>query len=544
MESLEKVKFDKKYLIIAGGALLAMLVILLVLAIARLPKQDKIAAGVRVDGKSVAGMTREQAAEVIGAHDMYSGLSFALTSGNVRRDVTAGDISLHTDVDATVNKAYAVGRDKGLFGNMLVALRSAFGGLNLTSRASADNDSLDTIIFEMGVEKNGEMVEAAVSDLTDTTATVTPPTRGQSHDVSRERAQVLSALEGGNSTQIELSLEPSAPEKMTAQQLYAVIYRPSANAEYSLEDGKLYISDETVGVEPDKDDIASKLSAFNSGSAVTVAVTRTVPEITAASLKNGLFSAELASYKSTYSTAAAGRAYNVARAASSINGKILLPGDTFSYNEAIGNPSLANGYKVAPIFENGKTSEGVGGGVCQVSSTLYSAVLYANLTIVERRNHSLTVAYVPKGQDATVSYGSLDFKFKNDTDHPIRIDASATGGKCIVKIVGTAHNPPQQVTISHTVAASTEPTVIETKDATMPEGTRKVTTAGKTGYVVDSVRTVTENGVVVKTEKLSRSTYKMMPTEVNVGTMPAQTPAAEPTAENVETESIVPTDGE
>ena len=92
-----------------------------------------------------------------------------------------------------------------------------------------------------------------------------------------------------------------------------------------------------------------------------------------------------------------------------------MPGDTFSYNGTIGNPSLANGSKVASVFENGKTAQGVGGGVCQVSSTLYSAVLYADLEVVERRSHSMTVSYVPKGQDATVVYGGQDFKFRNIT---------------------------------------------------------------------------------------------------------------------------------
>ena len=105
-----------------------------------------------------------------------------------------------------------------------------------------------------------------------------------------------------------------------------------------------------------------------------------------------------------------------------------MPGDTFSYNETIGDTTIENGYKVASVYENGKTSTGVGGGICQVSSTLYSAVLYADLKVVERRNHSLTVGYVPKGQDATVSYGSIDFKFANNTDYPIKISSAANGG--------------------------------------------------------------------------------------------------------------------
>ena len=171
-----------------------------------------------------------------------------------------------------------------------------------------------------------------------------------------------------------------------------------------------------------------------------------------------------------------------------------------------------------------------------MSSTIYSAVLYANLEIVERRNHSLTVAYVPKGQDATVAYGAIDFKFKNNTDRPVRIDALASGGKCTVRIIGTQTNPGQSVSIENVVVATTEPTVNETNDSEMLEGTRKVTSSGKTGYVVDSTRIVSENGQVVKTEKLGRSTYKMVPTEVSVGTKPAPTPTPTLQPEPPETE--------
>lgn len=519
---MKRIEIEKKKLIIACASVASVLMILFAAA-AQLPRGERIARGVRIDGESVAGMTVDEAREVISSHNFYDGMSFVLTCGEISREINGEEVALCTDVDKTAERAYSVGRGKGIFANMFASVRSALGGCDITSCAGADEEALDAIIYEMGVEKNGEIREAQLKDVTDEYAVVVPPTSGQLHDVSRERAQVLESLP---QSPVEIAPEASVPEKLSAQELYAVIYRPSENAEYLLEDGKLYIKDETVGIEPDKEDIAAKLAEFNGGNEITVKAQRTVPEVTAAELREGLFTNELASYKSTYSTAAVGRAYNVARAASSINGKILLPGDTFSYNDTIGNPSLANGYRVAPIYENGKTSEGVGGGVCQVSSTLYSAVLYANLQIVERRSHSLTVAYVPKGQDATVAYGSVDFKFKNDTDRPIRIDASASGGKCVVKIVGTAPDVRREVKITHTVAASTEPTVTEIPDSSMEEGSRKVKTAGKTGYVIDSVRTVYENGEAVKTERLSRSTYKMMPTEVSVGTMPAATPAS------------------
>ena len=285
---------------------------------------------------------------------------------------------------------------------------------------------------------------------------------------------------------------------------------------------------------------------MNSNQTAHVDAKVVMPSKTTEVLKSKLFNSTLASYSTTYSTGAVNRASNVALAASKINGTVLKPGDTFSYNETIGDTTLANGYKVAPVFENGKTSQGVGGGVCQVSSTLYSAVLYADLKVVERRNHSLTVAYVPKGQDATVSYGAIDFKFANDTEYPIKIAASTGGGTVTVSIIGTKHEPERTVKLSHSIVSTIQPVTNETNDASLPAGTRKVTVAGKTGYVVDTYKTVYENGKEISSGKITRSSYRMTPTEVTVGTKeeapvyvvpsPAPTDSAPPTSAPIATE--------
>lgn len=521
-------KKHKKVIIIAA-AVVAALAAGTVWAAAQLPKDDRIVHGVVTDGTELGGMTVEEAEKALAGSRFYDNKDFVLVSGGERAEVSGDDIGLTADASASAQAAYSVGRGEGFFGNVFKCVKLAFSKLEMNPVPAADEESLDAILYDLGVRINGEMREAELEEISETAVKVIPPTAGQSKDVSKSREEVLLKLQEGSFGEIAIDMPISDPGKLTAEQVYAVVYRPAADAEYKLEGKELFIVDEITGIDVDKDEISKKLSQFNSGEEIELNVTRLAPENTAASLREGLFAAELSSYSSTYSTAAANRAANVALAASSVNGTILLPGDTFSYNAVIGNPSLANGYKVAPVYENGKTSEGVGGGVCQVSSTLYSAVLYANLEIVERRNHSLTVAYVPKGQDATVAYGAIDFKFKNNTDRPIRIDASAKGGKCVVSVIGTQTNPGQSVSIENTVVAATEPTVNETNDPEMLEGTRKVTSSGKTGYVVDSTRIVSQNGQVVKTEKLGRSTYKMVPTEVNVGTKPAPTPTPAPT---------------
>ena len=111
-----------------------------------------------------------------------------------------------------------------------------------------------------------------------------------------------------------------------------------------------------------------------------------------------------------------------------------MAGDTFSYNQTLGERTVAAGYKNGKIYENGEVVDGIGGGICQISSTLYNAVLMANMKVTERRNHQFVTSYVPAGRDATVVYGLTDFKFKNNRDYPIRIRTNTSGKKVRIYI--------------------------------------------------------------------------------------------------------------
>jgi len=141
-----------------------------------------------------------------------------------------------------------------------------------------------------------------------------------------------------------------------------------------------------------------------------------------------------ASLTTEYNEKIKNRTTNLVIATKTINGTILRPGETFSFNEAIGKTTWAKGYRPAKIFVRGKEEEGMGGGICQLSSTLYNAADFAGLEIVERHPHSKKVGYVKEGRDAATSYGGVDLKFKNTLTHPVKIVATAVGGKLTVAI--------------------------------------------------------------------------------------------------------------
>lgn len=156
----------------------------------------------------------------------------------------------------------------------------------------------------------------------------------------------------------------------------------------------------------------------------------------------------LGEYTSYFNTGAVNRSHNVRLATQSISGTYLPPGGIFSYNKVLGERTAAKGYKSAPVFVGTELVPGIGGGICQVSSTLFNSALYAGMDIQQRVNHIEPVGYMPLGQDATVSYGSIDLIFKNPYSHPVYVLAHITGGKLTTYILGADKDKPKSVSIT------------------------------------------------------------------------------------------------
>lgn len=226
----------------------------------------------------------------------------------------------------------------------------------------------------------------------------------------------------------------------------------------------------------------------------------------------------LGTYKTQFDTSNVGRSTNIALAAASINGTVLQPGQTFSFLKTIGRTTPERGYMEGGAISGDEIIQVYGGGICQVSSTIYASVLRANLQVVERYNHSLIVGYLPLGQDATVSEGAADFRFKNNTSAPLKIIATTSNGTLQISLEGINPYPSRTYEIVRQDVSKTDYKTIETKDSTLPVGQRVVKIPGATGYVVDTFKKTYENGVLIKTELVSRSTYRKVDAQVLVGT--------------------------
>ncbi len=240
--------------------------------------------------------------------------------------------------------------------------------------------------------------------------------------------------------------------------------------------------------------------------------------------KAGLTAADLAGYgvdkvmvsfSTQVSSAIPNRVHNIALGAAAINGTLLAPGEIFSFERIVGEPTREKGYREAPVIVGGRLVPGLGGGLCQVSSTLYNAALLANLKIVERYNHSLTIGYLPVGRDASISIGSADLKFKNSRKHHLLIGAELKDGRLTVRFFG----PPmeERVELVTTDLVRVDPPVHYEKSPNLPPGEKELVEKGKAGYYVKTWRIVYRGGQEVSRELLSHDYYRPVPTLYRVG---------------------------
>ncbi len=253
-----------------------------------------------------------------------------------------------------------------------------------------------------------------------------------------------------------------------------------------------------------------------------VAPTRTTETVESMGV-NGL----LARYTTGFDSSNVSRTYNISVAARALDELLIMPGHVVSFNEVVGPRSSEAGYKTALVIINNEFVDGIGGGVCQVSTTLYNCVLLANLEIVERTCHSLPVGYVPIGRDATVVYDALDFKFRNNTDSYLYLKSFVYGGQITFKIYGNTADK-KDVSISTWITREIEPGVVYENDPNLPKGEQVVKQEGASGFMASGERVVMLNGKVEKREALSSSEYSPMNKIIAVGTSDTVKPQIAP----------------
>ncbi|WP_138159655.1 VanW family protein [Peptoniphilus catoniae] len=224
-----------------------------------------------------------------------------------------------------------------------------------------------------------------------------------------------------------------------------------------------------------------------------------------------------AEFSTDYSKSIENRKDNISLGAGHFNNLLIKPGEEISFNETVGDISEKTGFKNAAVIINGEFDQGIGGGICQVSTTLYNALIRSDLNIVERHNHTRPISYVPLGTDAAVAEGYKDLKFINSTNHNIYIKSFADGKDLTFQIFGNSNDKDYEVKIVPKLLNVSEPKTIEKYSKDMDEGESKVEKKGSKGYSYETYKEIIKDNEVVKTERISNSNYQAQDRVVIIG---------------------------
>lgn len=400
---------------------------------------DTIYPKVSVNGTDVGGMTAAEAASALEAAGWGEGEKTVTVELPLEHTLTvnAADVGAELTAREAADRAFDYCHGGTIIENVMAYVRCLVSGAEVEIKAEVDEAALADIVREEVTQVKSGLMTSGVEIKGDTLEVV----KGASAveiDESELMSLVKTALEDMKYGPLDYEVEVNASVELDIDELYNSICCEAKDAYYDKE--KKEVVESVTGVDFNKAEAQKLWDAAELGETVEIPLELTEPERTTEYVESRLFADDLGE---TVTTSLAGstqnRITNVQLAAASIDGIILAPGEQFSYNDALGERTTERGYKAAGAYSGGQVVQEVGGGICQVSSTLYYAALLANLQIDVRTCHYFPVGYLPAGLDATVSWGGPEFKFTNNRDWPIKIEASVDTAKNTVSvhIVGT-----------------------------------------------------------------------------------------------------------
>ena len=514
----------------AGGIVVVLLLVLAIVAFCgytaySVLMNGDIYQGVRMGECDLSGMDRAEARSALEA--VYGGAQLDqvidIQVGNQTFALTAQECGLAYDIPSSIDLAFAYGRQGSVIDRARQYWGTRFHPVQLELVTVLDSNVLSSRVEEIASAVEQPMAPSAHS-YADGVITLDKGQTGYSLNKEALLEALDTKLRTADFTPAEGALKESHPQALSAETIAQSVNTEVVQTALDLE------SDPTgntirAGTQGIQVEIGALQAAINSSNRhETVQCTLTNPDYTVSEYKALLFRDVLGQCTTDFNPGNKGRTTNVLLATDFCNGVILMPGDVFSYNDTVGPRTYERGFKDATIYVGNSAEDGVGGGICQVTSTIYYAALRADLKIVERYAHSREVTYVPKGEDATVAWGSKDFKFENNTGFPMKVVTSHKSNNLTVKLYGTNLNN-KTVKIETTVLSKTPFEVVYKVDETLAPGTEKVDSNGYTGYQTESYRVVYIDGVEVSRTFENKSTYKKYDKVILHNPKPAADPA-------------------
>ena len=512
-------KVDKKPIFILIAVVLVIVIVIFSVGfgIANL-SNDKILNGVVIANVDVSNMTKEEAIQAVNSvYAESTARTIILNYGDFSFEISSDDIGFgYTNAEELVEQGYEYGRNGNIFQNNMTVLKSYMNTENrIQTEEKIDFDKLKMAVEDAIPEEN-IFVKDDYYEVSGDKLLLTKGVEGKKIDYTTLGDKVLEALKT-REMNVEIPVVISTPVSLDIDEVYARVHKEPIDASYK-EGATFEVINEVNGLDFDKEEAKSLYIALKPGETAKVDLKVTEPKIKVADLGDVLFKTLIATYTSKYDISDKNRVTNLEIAANRCNNTVLYPGDEFSYNKALGHRTTANGYKLGNSFAGRKVVQTIGGGICQVSSTLYNAVLRAGLTITDRTAHGMYVQYVPQSTDATVVDNAIDFKFRNDRKYPVKIVTTCENGVMTASIYGVKEVDEPTIDIETKILETIEYTTQKQNDSSMKKGTTKVVQKPVNGYVSEAYKVYYKNGKEISRELISKDKYIPTNEIIKVGT--------------------------
>ena len=448
-------------------------------------QKETIYSGITIKGIDVSNLTKEQAITKI-TEEIQSKIpeEIILTHDDYKSTISTSALNIDFHIEDAINTAYETGRAGNLLEKNFNIFKLKFSNINIEPYLSLDNDALRKNLEEISANLPDKMIENSYY-IEKNNLIITKGKEGKQINIDEMVGLIQNEiynLNFNNNTPIEIQTITTYPSEVNLEAIHQEIYKEAKDAYYTQNPYKVHPSENGLDFKISMEEAQNLLA--NAQDTCTIPLKVTYPKISTNMVGSEAFPNLLSTFSTNYNANQTNRTTNLRLAANKINGTVLMPGQTFSYNKVVGNRTTAAGYKEAGTYVNGQIVDGVGGGICQITTTLYNAVLYANLDIVQRTNHQFIPSYSTASRDATVVYGAIDFQFKNNREYPIKIYCSVSGGvaKCNIFGVKTANDYEVQLT-------------------------SRITSTTSNAIYSEAYKILKKNGTVVSTTLLSKDKY-------------------------------------
>ena len=419
----------------------------------------KMISKIFISGYNISNLTKEEALEKLNLHISANiPEEIKLTHNGYESSILAKDLGINFDTSSAINLAYQIGRTGTLLENDIVRIKSFFSKTKIEPLFTIDKDILKENLKDISKKLPDAIIESSYY-IEDNNLILTKGKKGVEIDIDNSANLIIEQIKNLNlvNSPIELITNEITPSILDIDSIHNEIYKEPKNAYFTQNPYSLFASENGLDFGIPITEIKELLKSDDEELKIPLKVL--YPETTTNMLGNEAFPDLLSTFNTTYSTKNKNRTTNLTLASNKINGTVLMPGETFSYNKVVGQRTISAGYKEAPIYVSGKVVDGLGGGICQITSTLYNAALLADLEIIQRSNHQFVPSYVRASRDATVVYGAIDFKFKNNRNYPIKIISSVSRGIARIEIHGLKQQEDSQIEIHDKVTKTTKDSI-------------------------------------------------------------------------------------